>query len=96
MIKLLRELPAYGTYAPSFAADGGEKVLQEMFEFWDLINTQDIEIVENVQQGTAAPAYRGGRFSFRFEEPVHRFQNMVVDKILAHEKTRYRVPTGDA
>ena len=37
-------------------ADGGEKVLQEMFEFWDLINTQDIEIVENVQQGTAAPA----------------------------------------
>ena len=90
------ETATFLSHDGAFAADGGEKVLQEMFEFWDLINTQDIEIVENVQQGTAAPAYRGGRFSFRFEEPVHRFQNMVVDKILAHEKTRYRVPAGDA
>ena len=79
----------------AFAADDGEEVLQDMFEFWDLINTQDISIVENVQQGTAAPQYRGGRFSFRFEEPVHRFQNMVVDKMLQHEETRYRIPRGD-
>jgi len=83
------------SHPEAFDAPDGEAILQDMYEFWDLINTQDIDIVENVQQGTAAPPYSGGRFSFRFEEPVHRFQNMVVDKMLAHEPTRYRIPDGD-
>lgn len=81
---------AFGVYD----ADGKE-VLRDMFEFWDLINTQDIGIVENVHEGTSTPLYRGGRFSFRFEEPVHRFQNMVVDKMIANLKTRFHVPVGD-
>ena len=72
-----------------------EALLQETFEFWDLINTQDIEICENVQLGTSAKPYEGGRFSFRFEEPVHRFQNMVVDKMISDDETRFRIPEGD-
>ena len=71
-------------------------LLQETLEFWDLINTQDINICESVQLGTSGNAYQGGRFSFRFEEPVHRFQNMVIDKMLVDEPARYRIPEGDA
>ena len=37
--------------------------------------------------------YEGGRFSFRFEEPLHRFQNMVVDKMVG--KSPYLIPEGD-
>ncbi|MCO7191447.1 hypothetical protein [Pseudonocardia sp. McavD-2-B] len=37
------------------------------------------------------PAFRGGRMCFRFEEPVHRFQNMVVDRMVGLD----RVPAGD-
>ena len=59
------------------------------------INSEDISICENVQLGTQAPAYQGGRFSFRFEEPLHRFQNMIVDKMVANPATRYRIPAGD-
>ena len=56
---------------------------------------EDIGICENVQLGTSAPTYEGGRFSFRFEEPLHRFQNMIIDKMVAAPATRYRIPAGD-
>jgi choline monooxygenase len=40
-------------------------------------------------------AYDGGRFSFRFEEPVHRFQTMVV-QMMAGGDHKYEMPPGDA
>jgi choline monooxygenase len=44
-----------------------------------------------VQLGLADPAFTGGRLCYRFEESVHRFQNMVVDRMLGLR----RVPAGD-
>lgn len=75
----------------STAHPGAEPGLDRLEKFWDLVNRQDLEIVERVQQGIENPAYRGGRMCFRFEEPLHRFQNMVVDHMVG---TR-RVPEGD-
>lgn len=46
------------------------------------VNDEDMSIVESVQQGMQATPFRGGRFSFRFEETLHRFQNMVIDSML--------------
>ncbi len=54
-------------------------------------NRQDVGAVERVQQGVRSRAYPGGRMCFRFEEPVHRFQNMVIDLMTATERT----PPGD-
>jgi choline monooxygenase len=71
--------------------EGSEAALDQLAEFWDLVNQQDIEIVERVQQGLSNPAYRGGRMCYRFEEPLHRFQNMVIDKMVGVD----RVPEGD-
>ncbi|MEJ2864297.1 aromatic ring-hydroxylating oxygenase subunit alpha [Actinomycetospora flava] len=68
-----------------------EDGIEQLAKFWDLVNTQDIEIVERVQEGIENPAYRGGRMCFRFEEPLHRFQNMVIDKVVGVD----RVPGGD-
>ena len=56
------------------------------------VNREDIDIVERVQRGLANTAYTGGRMCYRFEESVHRFQNMVVDRMLGVR----RVPEGDA
>ncbi|MFC5140048.1 aromatic ring-hydroxylating dioxygenase subunit alpha [Actinomycetospora rhizophila] len=69
------------------AGDG----IEQLAKFWDLVNRQDIEIVERVQEGIENPAYRGGRMCFRFEEPLHRFQNMVIDKVVGVD----RMPGGD-
>jgi choline monooxygenase len=63
-----------------------------LLAFWDEVNREDIGIVERVQLGLADPAYTGGRMCYRFEEPVHRFQNMVVDRVLGIR----RIPPGDA
>lgn len=65
--------------------------LDQLEKFWDLVNRQDLEIVERVQEGIENPAYRGGRMCFRFEEPLHRFQNMLIDSMVGID----RVPGGD-
>lgn len=70
---------------------GSEEALDQLARFWDLVNRQDIEIVGQVQEGLSNPAYRGGRMCYRFEEPLHRFQNMVIDKMVGME----RIPPGD-
>lgn len=69
-----------------------EAAIEELLAFWDEVNREDIAIVERVQDGLANPAYTGGRMCYRFEESVHRFQNMVVDRMLGER----RVPAGDA
>lgn len=66
--------------------------LDRIMDFWAFVNSQDIVLVENVQQGLRSHAYAGGRLCYRFEEPVHRFQNMVIDLMTGHAV----VPAGDA
>jgi len=48
--------------------------------------------VEKVQAGLSMKPYRGGRMCYHFEEPLHRFQNMTIDKMVGIE----RIPPGDA
>ena len=79
------------SHPDSVAGPGSEAGLDQLEEFWDLVNRQDLEIVERVQEGISNPAYRGGRLCYRFEEPLHRFQNMVVDRMVGLR----RVPDGD-
>ena len=71
----------------SVDTEGSGEALDQLARFWDLINLQDIEIVERVQEGLSNPAYRGGRMCYRFEEPLHRFQNMVIDKMVGIKRT---------
>jgi choline monooxygenase len=68
-----------------------DEPVDELLAFWDEVNREDIAIVERVQAGLADPAYTGGRMCYRFEESVHRFQNMVIDRMLGIA----RVPRGD-
>jgi choline monooxygenase len=68
-----------------------EKELDQLMGFWDLVNLQDIEIVERVQEGISNPAYRGGRMCYQFEETLHRYQNIVIDKMVGLD----RIPPGD-
>ena len=75
----------------SVDGSGSGEALDRLMEFWNLVNVQDIEIVERVQEGISNPAYRGGRMCYRFEEPLHRFQNMVIDRMVGMN----RIPPGD-
>lgn len=76
----------------SLANEGAETAVDELLDFWDLVNRQDIEIVERVQAGLRLKPYRGGRMCYHFEEPLHRFQNMIIDRMVGVR----RIPEGDA
>ncbi|MGB0909657.1 MAG: aromatic ring-hydroxylating oxygenase subunit alpha [Nitrospirales bacterium] len=60
-------------------------------EFWHEVNLEDQTAVERVQKGMAAKVYHGGRMSTQFEEPVHRFQNMVINCMIE----KMAIPSGD-
>lgn len=55
-----------------------------IFAFHDNVNMEDIGVCELVQKGLGAYAYneKPGRFAFKFEKAVHRFQNMVIDTMV--------------
>ena len=73
-------------------AKDAERKLDEAWEFYTLTNNQDIDICEEVQLGLQARAYTGGRMTFRFEETVHRFQNMIADYMTGNTA---HIPEGD-
>jgi phenylpropionate dioxygenase-like ring-hydroxylating dioxygenase large terminal subunit len=77
---------------PSVKADRQfDEVLDRITSFWAFVNDQDIRLVENVQSGIQSQGYQGGRLCYHFEEPVHRFQNMVADHMIGE----LRIPRGD-
>lgn len=79
------------THPDSARSEASTAALQRLADFWDEINREDIEIVERVQRGISIPEYPGGRMCYRFEEPLHRFQNMVIDRLVGID----RIPEGD-
>ena len=63
--------------------DGDEEIrnkVKDLVDFFVMTNNQDIAAVENLQRGiSTSDAYRGGRLSAKFEEPVYRFQHYLID-----------------
>jgi choline monooxygenase len=82
---------AYLLTHPESRQQAEEADIDALISFWDEVNREDIAIVERVQDGLSDPAYLGGRMCYRFEESVHRFQNMEIDRMLGI----WRVPGGD-
>jgi choline monooxygenase len=81
------------SHPESLAPSDSAKGLDKLMKFWDLVNVQDVDIVERVQNGLeTATAYTGGRMCYKFEEPLHRFQNILIDHIVG----RRHIPAGDA
>lgn len=79
------------THPECIKDDDAQAGLDQLLNFWNHINVEDIDIVERVQKGLSNKAYDGGRMCYRFEEPLHRFQNMIIDRMLGI----HRIPDGD-
>jgi choline monooxygenase len=80
------------TYLLTHPESGGTAAaVDQLATFWDEVNREDIAIVERVQEGLSTTPFPGGRLCYRFEESVHRFQNMVADRMVGVR----RVPPGD-
>ena len=76
-----------------FELDDADAIIDGFMAFHTHVNSEDMDICESVQRGIHASPYRGGRYSFRFEETLHRFHNMVADSLVGNDA---HVPAGDA
>jgi choline monooxygenase len=67
--------------------------------FWLEINQEDIDIVERNQRGLANGGAPPGPLAPRFEEPLHRFHNMLADHMTADPAggsiAALAIPAGD-
>jgi hypothetical protein len=64
-------------------------------EFWLDVNAEDIEIVQRGQRGLTRGAVPAGPLAPRFEEPLHRFHNMLADHMTRTSPVGVRIPSGD-
>ena len=54
--------------------ENAEELIDGFMAFHTNVNNEDMGICEAVQSGMSSAPANGGRFSFRFEETIHRFQ----------------------
>ena len=90
--RLTHEITYLLVHPEAGAGAAVDAAVDQLCAFWDSVNREDIGIVERVQEGLDSTPFPGGRLCYRFEEPLHRFQNMVID----HMVGRPRVPEGDS
>lgn len=64
-------------------------------EFWCDVNSEDVDIVERGQRGLSRGAVAAGPLAPRFEEPLHRFHNMLADCMTNSGLRDLVVPDGD-
>jgi choline monooxygenase len=76
---------------PPTTSEVSEEDFAATRSFWFDVNAEDIDIVERGQRGLARGGFTVGRLSPRFEEPLHRFHNMIADRFVGLD----RVPEGD-
>lgn len=64
-------------------------------EFWFDVNNEDIDICQRSQRGLTRGRIPAGPLAPRFEEPLHRFHNMLADCMTADSLAGLTVPAGD-
>lgn len=75
-----------------------EDAFSQTRTFWLDVNSEDIDIVERGQRGLGTAAVVPGPLAPRFEEPLHRFHNMLADLMTAPSNggaIPTRIPDGD-
>ncbi|MFT5202091.1 MAG: choline monooxygenase [Candidatus Aldehydirespiratoraceae bacterium] len=79
---------------PSTPEVGNEEMVTTR-SFWFDVNDEDIEIVERGQRGLTRGAVAPGPLAPRFEEPLHRFHNMLADCMTLPSLADLVAPSGD-
>ncbi|MEM7326711.1 MAG: SRPBCC family protein [Actinomycetota bacterium] len=80
---------------PEDGIDAEELAFGSTRKFWLEVNAEDIDIVERSQRGLTAGAVPVGPLAPRFEEPLHRFHNMLADCMIHDDLAAIDMPRGD-
>ncbi|MGI9606852.1 MAG: aromatic ring-hydroxylating oxygenase subunit alpha [Acidimicrobiales bacterium] len=77
---------------PKSGADASDEAFDPTRTFWLDVNAEDIDIVQRGQRGLTRGAVPPGPLAPRFEEPLHRFHNVLADLMTGNTPT---IPPGD-
>lgn len=80
---------------PPSTPEVSDEDMAQTRSFWFDVNNEDIDIVERGQRGVTTGAVPPGPLAPRFEEPLHRFHNMVADLMTADCPADIAIPCGD-
>lgn len=80
---------------PPSTPEVSDENMAQTRSFWADINNEDINIVERGQRGVSAGGVVAGPLAPRFEEPLHRFHNMLADLMTADSLADLTIPSGD-
>ena len=80
---------------PKTGADATDEAFEPTRTFWLDVNGEDIDIVERGQRGLNRGAVPPGPLAPRFEEPLHRFHNILADLMTLESPAGVHIPEGD-
>lgn len=80
---------------PPSSGEVDDSAVESTVSFWLDINTEDIDIVERGQRGLTHGAIPPGPLAPRFEEPLHRFQNILRECFVRDSLVDIPIPAGD-
>ena len=56
--------------------------VNELFDFYDKVNKEDIEICEMVQEGLKCDQYLGGKLVPKYESTIHRYHKLLINEMV--------------
>ena len=54
---------------------------KQNYQMWKSIQTEDLNIIEGMQDGRNSPIYNGGNFSPIMDNPTHHFHKWVAKNL---------------
>ena len=56
---------------------------KQNYKQWHSIQSEDLRIIEGMQDGRQSPAFNGGNFSPVMDNPTHHFKKWVAQELLS-------------
>ena len=71
------------------AANGDKfkSLRKQNYEQWLSIQSEDLNIIEGMQEGRNSPSYNGGNFSPVLDNPTHHFNKWVATSLTDNDFT---------
>ena len=64
-------------------SDKYKSIRKQNFKQWHSIQSEDIDIIEGMQEGRQSPIFNGGNFSPVMDNPTHHFNKWVAQELLS-------------
>ena len=55
---------------------------KQNYKLWEGVQSEDVDIIEGMQEGRNSPVYNGGNFSPIMDQPTHQFHKWVANSLM--------------